>query len=415
MPGYPERMLRHPLVGLAFLGMFAAATGCSSKDESVDDTKTSAGDDETNDGGGPAAPNDDDTSGEPTVRPGTNPSTTGSDTVTPVPVPSPDDGIGGAGSEPTPSATGSTPAPVLDGHVAGDVCTSDADCTTGLTCLLQDDKFFSPDGTKVGLPGGYCTTRCETNPDVCSQFGDLSVCVPTDNGTDDTADDVGYCMEACQVGQGISKCEESVDRLCLPLQNGIGLCAPFCLDDLSCAEGSFCDPATGLCLDSKPKGKAIGETCKTDDDCVGKYCLMVSADDAEGLCSANCVLLPDLAGCGLQRDSNGDVSGAPDGLCGPVTDSAGVNDVGVCIPACDTDEDCKLADLECSMFTNADAVTEIGRAGLCMPKSSSSADGGVTTSPDTSTGMGGAPGTDAGPVTPAPTSKPDAGAADASL
>lgn len=389
-------MLRSCLCGLVLSAL--ALSACAAKDEKISPTPGG-------DAGTKAPPNGDDDSTDmtaPTMT-GTGPTSTGTASGSSTGG-SNTGGNGGSGSLPT-SSTGTT-TPPLTGNVPGGNCNTDDDCMEGLFCLLEDNNFFSGRETAGVIAGGFCTARCETNQDVCGTFGGAASCLTDNGGTkDDTSDDVGYCLEYCQVADGSFKCGGSLDQMCLILNDsGGGACFPFCLDDAGCAAGAFCDPADGLCRDEPAKGKPVGDVCEADDECTTDYCWKLNDSDVEGVCSGQCAFFGGIGGCGVAPpDAEGNLEEPPGALCFPLVQNSAENDPGICLGTCDDNADCGLPTFECSLFSE-EAQAVIGRAGICLPTEEAlngALDGGV---PMTPAADGGEPAPATGDGGDAPTS-----------
>jgi hypothetical protein len=356
-------MLRTGVALWVVLGL-VASLGCSGSDDPV-------GSRGAEDAGGSPRDDDDDDDDDDAEQ---------SDGVAPEPSSS-DDGAGGAPATPsgttaptgsvttpTPTSTASTPpAIVLDPSLSniGGPCQQDGHCQVGLTCM-QEDTFFSPDNEGT-IAGGLCTARCEEAPGLCDEYGGAATCILSSRGTEDTADDIGICLEMCQGGDGMLKCQGNPDQLCVPLDATLaGVCAPSCLDDVGCANGQFCDPIGGLSMNDAPAGKAYGEACSGGEECVGGGCIYLT-EESQGLCSGECNFINRVADCGFVFPEEGETVAPPDSYCIPAAENLGIGDPGICIPLCDTDEDCQLDTLHCEPLGDPEFTAAVGREGFCLP------------------------------------------------
>lgn len=353
------------------VGASGSLLGCSSEDKTADSDDSSEMDnadessqvddsstDEPEDPSSPAAPtssagpepagpNPTDPNTEPSTTPTAEPSPTASSPVV-APVPPPDPNLGTIGA----------------------ACELDTQCQVGLTCLV-DGSFFTGDGSGT-IARGLCTARCEQDPYLCQNYSSQATCILNTGGTEDTSDDEGLCVEQCAVGDGLLKCQGNPDQVCLPLQDSSAICVPFCLDDLGCAAGQFCDPLSGLCVEEAPSGAAYGEPCATNEECVGGGCVFAT-EEQQGLCSGPCTVTGLVAGCGLSADEGA----APDALCLPLVEGYGVGDPGLCAPMCDSDDDCHLEQLYCAVLGDPETEAALGRRGFCMPVDAAAMDAGA--------------------------------------
>jgi hypothetical protein len=119
----------------------------------------------------------------------------------------------------------------LEDHVAGDMCSADADCPGGACSMLR------PGIAGIGelvLPGGYCTGNCLED----QHCGEGGVCSPPLNGA------AGSCYQSCGTD---ADCTREGYR-CRPIGGG----------------RRGCNPAPDPLPDD-----AAGKACSDDDDCGG--------------------------------------------------------------------------------------------------------------------------------------------------
>jgi hypothetical protein len=279
-------------------------------------------------------------------------------------------GTGGSGGTSTAGAAGSSSAntPLFPGGV-GVPCTSDAGCGGApLVCVLaSSDSFHATDaqtGADIGggPQGGYCTLPCQASAD-CQAVDNISLC--------NTA--VGYCFGLCTPSTGPTKCVDSQGaasaQSCLQLSDtdtSLGVCIPTCTNDAGCGTGRYCDLNTGLCVGTKPTGKAIGEACdgtQNGADCASGTCVQFTAGSADvSFCSGNCTL-GILDNCGYDP-----ASGQPRNVAclEPQFAQAAAGDIGFCVSLCDVAADCAQAGWICEPLSAAGAQA-LGRTGECLP------------------------------------------------
>jgi hypothetical protein len=287
----------------------------------------------------------------------------------------------------------------------GAACTDDADCTTGLVCLLPNGL---PSGD--GPPNGLCTRACETN-DECLEVADEAYCVGFEEIDATTA--AAYCIQACTGGTpGAPKCQTRDDFACNILdvtattqacettdECGVGqicyaetagaprachdmvlACMPVCRADSDCAADQFCNFANGFCTATEPAGLPIGALCDpslsaAEDECNG-FCIPTDETETEGTCSAFCSFGLDFYGCGWVGE------GAADAGCLFPTvvsrDAANQidlaeSDLMLCGGLCDCNDDCP-SEVEFCMDENMgdpdfSIMALFGRGGYCRPLS----------------------------------------------
>jgi hypothetical protein len=252
----------------------------------------------------------------------------------------------------------SAPSQPIRGSVAA-TCAGDAACAPGLECVTSADRTgpFSAGEVPGGPQNGYCSRPCGADAD-CKASDPLAICLGPGGGRD-------HCFQACNVlAQTFpAQCNARDDLTCVPLLVGDAdrsYCAPACHDDAGCAPG-FCNLATGLCQDAKPRGEPIGAGCTVNEECAGGVCFALRGGPSvcTGLCTFGSV-----GGCGFAQD-------APerDAACldTALDDNAGP---GLCTELCDTDDDCeqRSAGWVCtpwSLDVLAERVLTFQRIGFC--------------------------------------------------
>ncbi|MEP7052440.1 MAG: hypothetical protein ABJB12_18885 [Pseudomonadota bacterium] len=310
-------------------------------------------------------------------------------------------GIIGASGKAGATGRAGSGAGVAMSTALGVLCSADADCDTGMTCVTADGSDFGPG---VGGPSqGMCTLACATNAD-CAAVDANSGCVDFGTG----AAPKPFCVQKCTLGgdgtTADTKCQGRPDFSCKDLADDKAtdpapFCVPQCRADLECGPGLFCSPRTGLCSKSAPKGDPVGTPCDANaatNTCAG-ICLGTTNSDGT-LGSAFCAELCS-AGGGCMYSSG--PTPTPGGYCLPLADGAGAGDLGFCEPTCGCTGDCSIKGDVCRGWTSNATEQELkgvlGSDGLCFPNASDSveltvcAEGGAGGATGTaSAGAGGA-------------------------
>jgi hypothetical protein len=243
----------------------------------------------------------------------------------------------------------------------GTSCTSNTDCTGGLTCLRPTDNL----APGAGPPNGLCTADCSTaaNEALCTKtLGGICVSfsLPATKS---------FCMESCTQGKASppeSKCHGRPDVVCNGLDTpGLFACIPLCATDSDCGARK-CDLATGFCSDVVTPGAPIGSPCTMHSDCAGDFCYPFEfgpdASSTAGVCTAGC-RLGNLEGCKF-RTSPLD-AGPPVGACLLSTSSADDGDAAICAQLCDSIDDCGTVDPRWTCILDSSVRTAFGHGGYC--------------------------------------------------
>lgn len=240
--------------------------------------------------------------------------------------------------------------------VVGKGCTKDADCATGLTCLLPSGDALGGGGPA----GGICTVDCANGLQAdCDAVDTGSLCVT------DVAGSAFHCLEGCFIGNGVPsdapKCHDRPDMACAPTDTGDAFCAPTCRGDFECGSRK-CDPAGGLCTGTVAGTLATGSPCDpsaTANDCRG-VCMSFATTGGtkdNSQCSAICSLgMP--GGCGRDPKS----TARPEEACVLGVPGEATGDFGECAQLCDCDTDCRNPKFVCLAVP---ASLNLGRAGYC--------------------------------------------------
>ena len=264
-------------------------------------------------------------------------------------------GTGGAAGGGGSSATGTGGASVTGTGGAGGagvsqlgtVCTGDADCATGMVCILPTANTMLGGGPSHG----YCTVECSADASMCAPLG--GVCVDTTLNTTDPP--AAYCLQECMPGMVAdqsTKCQQRPDQACTTLDDGVdttidpSVCLPTCSQDTDCPSPRKCDMRFNVCVDTPTPGDPLGAHCTIDTTgtaaptCAGG-CLPLGNGDGvttvASFCTTRCVI-GSLAGCNWTTGAL--ATGGAHGVCYLGQTGAGVGDEGFCSQLCDTPADC---------------------------------------------------------------------------
>jgi hypothetical protein len=249
----------------------------------------------------------------------------------------------------------------------GGPCEGDAWCPPDGTCW--DEFNYRDETTGESLfPGGYCIKEaCNFVGRGCSAFGGACANIGS------IADPIFSCLGACHAGKELSdpsyECRTAPgeEQACLPVDPAIWLSPPPGGEDGYCWPGNF-----------PGGGKAIGEPCGSDEECVSPYglgmCLDINPPTMTPFCGAYCseasAIATSLCGgndgsgiatgaCWLEIcwEACGDAGGplgssgcsSPDNACYPtsmmgtfVKVGSGLSiPVGICVPRCLNDAWCE--------------------------------------------------------------------------
>lgn len=233
-------------------------------------------------------------------------------------------------------------------------CDSDAECRDEMTCRRAAD---------TGYPGGQCNREC-TRDDDCVLFSAGGV-KPVD-GFCQAADAAGhrYCGRVCTNG---IDCERD-GYTCVGINQGrinaVNICVPVCTAT-SCTDGTECNHQTGRCraADAPPlTGRTLGQSCVTNTDpamtpatvCQSGLCNPqivrdsagnpVQTGDNGGYCISRCILPSGYNSSTLWNEPELPQSNcAAGGVCFPARYYA-EGDLGICLPGCNSDSDCRVSE-----------------------------------------------------------------------
>ncbi|MGF1465407.1 MAG: hypothetical protein ACFCGT_04670 [Sandaracinaceae bacterium] len=163
-----------------------------------------------------------------------------------------------------------------------------------------------------GLPGGQCLGACDPAADPEVECGPGGVC-------EVGASPVGVCFVGCTTRDDCAP-----DEVCT-----LGVCDRFCVADDQCDSG-FCDRYSGRCAleELNPDGGGLLAPCLRADDCRSLLCGIF---DPGQLCQTS---------CDLRR-----LDTCPGG--GVCIALAPGDELGLCVPACDAQDECDDPGLEC--------------------------------------------------------------------
>ncbi|MEI9940033.1 MAG: hypothetical protein WDO69_22660 [Pseudomonadota bacterium] len=274
----------------------------------------------------------------------------------------------------------------------GTKCTSDAQCTAGLTCAKANTTSLGDGGPSFGMCTKSCDpTQLDPTLDECGPIETGSGCVNFGTSTSP----LGFCMEGCTQGDPTdvtTKCQGRSDFVCADLGSDAPapFCIPWCRSDAECGTGLFCNKGSGLCSKTKPTGDPVGTICTpgaTTPTCEGA-CLRTTDDGVTpvlGVCA-------ELCSAGTECMISGTT---PGGFCaGPLSNPFGAIDVGYCLPNCACTSDCKFPGDLCRKWADdeSDLAMLTGAEGLCYPNVTMSVEltcGEAGAGPVASAGAGG--------------------------
>jgi len=306
--------------------------------------------------------------------------------------------MGRSGASARGGSAGSGTIPEFGNTKLGRGCIDDQECedskAPGLVCIKETDTDLGGGAP----PKGLCTAPCTADAD-CSELGEGSLCFPFGDGGE------AYCVEGCAFGApgfGGAKCHNRDEFACNPAllgatdepctsnaQCGIGelciaadqnnpgagqvcaivvpACLPACRGDIDCADGLYCDASflSGVCVEKKPTGKALGEACTVKDepdDCLG-FCQADETGKTAGHCAQTCAL-------GVQCAWNTSAR-VYDGVCLYASvltqDTGAAGDFGFCTPSCNCTEECGDPALGCAVEPTLGRLNSDFRGpGLCF-------------------------------------------------
>lgn len=215
----------------------------------------------------------------------------------------------------------------------GVVCTTDADCGSGLRCVLARDVMFGGGGPA----NGYCSAPCDGNEAICDPYG--AVCAKYIDGNSGA-----WCIKTCASADPPDvKCggRDDVGCLVIPSTMGPSVCVPRCANDAECGAPLTCDPSTGMCITGSRSGAPTGAACGPEEDVCDGRCLLAGDYPGDpGVCGSYCVI-GRVDACG--RDPSEPLVAGKDPLAAcmpyfPYSSSPG--DLGACRQLCDSDADC---------------------------------------------------------------------------
>ena len=202
-----------------------------------------------------------------------------------------------------------------DGQL-GDACTSEEQCPLESTCLGEG---FS------GFPGGACIGfGCNFDDNTGCPEG--AVCIPSQQGE-------GLCLQSCENSDDCRtaySCDPSTsypDRL---------FCNAACTSSDQCSDGQVCNPALGTC-DVPFDPNELGEPCSTSfGACRGGSCL---SEFESGYPGSSCIYV------GCDPNMNDDSDGCPgDGVCVQRENAEDGFCIAPCGGGCRTGYSCRMVD-----------------------------------------------------------------------
>ena len=144
-------------------------------------------------------------------------------------------------------------------------------------CYTCDDYGCVPSGGPGG-PGGE-GWNCEVNADCAAGC----YC-----GSNKTCEEAGFCRVKSDCPSGF-ECDDR--NSCVPGNSNPGTCT----DDDQCAWGSYCDEASGTCVDSWTC--SVGENCPMGFECDGRGVCVPAPCEDDNQCEAGCYCNTDANEC----------------------------------------------------------------------------------------------------------------------
>ncbi len=303
--------------------------------------------------------------------------------TTPTPTPTPDvppvQDVPVVSDAPACDGRPSTPAPRKNSPLYGPCFTTD-ECEPGLTCRSE---------LSHGFPGGQCSLEC-TNSEPCARGeGVDGYCPPA------TADgSPRFCQRVCI--NGIACQREGYT--CQTLNGGtlreVRVCIPICTD-ASCENGTVCNHESGRCRGAcatAPTGRTLGQTCEPrtrmganpSNFCQSDLCQADWAADSlgnrvytgwnGGMCTARCILPQGYNSSTFwDEDTDGGLRRLPrancpmNSICAP-NGSFAEGDLGICLPECRSNADCRESDGYYCRNSFQLAMTQRYANGYCVPR-----------------------------------------------
>ncbi|MEM9071212.1 MAG: hypothetical protein AAGE52_22060 [Myxococcota bacterium] len=237
-------------------------------------------------------------------------------------------------------------------------CVQDSQCPgAGAFCRTGAD----------GFPQGQCTLPCEDRGP-CDDGVVFNHCLP-----DPDNPDRNICQQSCLNAQDCGR----ENYICVGRTDmRDGICIGFCDDDADCGEGAECNVHAGTCVAAgtvPTEGARTGEGCMRDDDCLSGACILEERDLPTGWNGGYCLgacRIP--AGYNTNTFYSGDAyptEQCPDNnVCYPADSYARGNE-GLCLTACETDDDCRASEgYFCDrMVSLTSGDTKTFTNGICFP------------------------------------------------
>lgn len=223
-----------------------------------------------------------------------------------------------------------------------------------------------------GWPKGHCTLPCaDRGP--CDDGLIFNHCVPTGEGGQT------ICEQACQ---NSTDCRESY--VCVakgqvdPSRPSFGLCVGYCDSNEACGFDSDCNVYSAQCVGAgevPTEGGRTGEPCPNDDACLSGNCITETDEGGAptgwngGSCIGACALEPGWNSNDFYFGDAYPTEACPDNnVCYP-TGELVQGSPGVCVKACESNDDCRADEgYECSKTVQlSSGETKTFTNGVCFP------------------------------------------------
>jgi len=230
-------------------------------------------------------------------------------------------------------------------------CVSDAQCP-GADGVCR--------GPEEGYPQGYCTRPCEDRTP-CDDGVVYHHCVQGEDGE-------SWCEQRCLNG---ADCGRSPYTCVGELPPSGGVCVAYCSEG-DCGAGAECNPWSGQCgrAGSRPEtGGVTGDPCAGAEDCRSGVCLTEETNGWPGGTCVGVCLLP----AGFNTNNIWAEDALPratcpdeDSVCFPEGSAQARGDPGLCLPACESADDCRSGYTCRLSFEISSGVRTFARS-FCVP------------------------------------------------
>ncbi len=228
---------------------------------------------------------------------------------------------------------------------------------------VEDSQCPGPGGVcqrpTDGWPHGFCTKSCTQRVECMD-----------DLGFHDCAETPGYGMVCQQTCLNSPDCLRE-DYVCIGrTSDRLGQCRGFCTSDDDCSPAR-CNVWSGECMAEPPaEGGETGDPCDSDEACKSGICLMevngAPTGWLGGTCVANCILPVGYNSNNYYAGDAYPTEQCPGGdVCVP-NGSLARGEVGLCLPVCENDGDCREG-YACDKSITLQSGTYTFDNGYCLP------------------------------------------------